>query len=86
MKTWLEAELDAAFVRAYFPAPADFLRANGRGYGYPECCIEAFVADTLAGRRPWVLRGSREDGCVPCPLCAGPLAANLQSLGRNAAA
>lgn len=47
----------------------DNMRAHGHSYGYPECCIEAFVADVAADRYPAQLRGVGPDGCVPCPLC-----------------
>lgn len=48
-------------------------RAIGRRRGYPECCIEEFVADTLACRLSCFRRGVVPDGAggwyVPCSAC-----------------
>lgn len=52
-------------------ATGDEMRAIGRGLGYPECCIEAFIADVFATpmRSPGRARGGIE-GYVPCAQCA----------------
>ena len=42
----------------------------GREEGYPECCIEAFVADAMLGRYPADLRPIGADGRVMCERCA----------------
>jgi hypothetical protein len=51
-------------------------RFLGWYYGYPRCCAEAFVADTLACRAPCRLRPLHPDsGHVLCEGCAaGPSA------------
>jgi len=38
----------ASYVLPEHRSP-DFLRAQGRVLGYPDCCVEAYVADTLSG-------------------------------------
>ncbi len=45
----------------------DNMRRFGLAWGYPACCIEAFVADVAADRAPARLRGSRT--YVPCNSC-----------------
>jgi hypothetical protein len=52
-------------------AAADIERGHtlGRCYGYPECCIEAFVADLHDGRDPFQ-RPTHPDGYVMCAECA----------------
>jgi hypothetical protein len=61
--------------------PLDGMREAGRRFGYPECCIEAFVADVERGCLPGTLRGSapvpgRPDAVyVPCPECKAKLEA-----------
>lgn len=45
------------------------LRSNGKFFGYPECCIEAFVADCARGELPALMRGTTPGGWVPCPRC-----------------
>ena len=48
--------------------PGDLWRKRGAEHGYPECCIEAFVADCLHGTsRDRVL--SLHDQRVLCPGC-----------------
>jgi hypothetical protein len=64
---WREAE------RAYY-------FRMGRYYGYPECCIAAFVDDVAAGRHPAVLRGNATPGgWVPCPACREEPAKEMRS-------
>lgn len=45
-------------------------RQQGIACGYPECCIEAFVADIEAGRQPARERGTTTNAeYVPCSAC-----------------
>lgn len=49
------------------------IRELGRQFGYPECCIDAFIADLEAGRPPALTRAEQHGwtpegiGYVPCP-------------------
>lgn len=48
----------------------DGIRQDGRDYGYPECCVEAFVNDIANHRLPGDLRGIDATGeYVPCQDC-----------------
>lgn len=60
---------------------ADHARREGERYGYPKCCVDAFVEDVLHERLPALRRGSvplgeRGARYVPCPACA-------QMIGRE---
>lgn len=44
----------------------------GRYYAIPECCIDQFTEDVLAGRSPVNERGridGEDNGWVPCDAC-----------------
>ncbi|MBR9700383.1 hypothetical protein GOV11_00790 [Candidatus Woesearchaeota archaeon] len=47
---------------------AESYRKRGIQEGYPICCIEEFVRDSVAGESPGELRGGK-DGFVPCEKC-----------------
>lgn len=64
--------------------------AIGRSFGYPECCIQAFVADAAKGN----VQSAKERGLiilgpgrqyVPCPACIGKLGYHTfeQALSRS---
>lgn len=48
----------------------DEMRRLGRAHGYPECCIEAFVADLATNRPPGQLRPMAGEGHIMCAACA----------------
>lgn len=56
-------------------APLEKMRRLGREFGYPACCVDAFVADIAIDCHPGLLRGSmpvpgRPDATyVPCDEC-----------------
>ena len=51
----------------------DYLRSNGSYYGYPECCIEAFIEtfDTLRSKENYM--ATRKAGFVPCDPCTAKI-------------
>ena len=59
-------------------------RALGRYYGFPECCVEAFIAlpDVMPARVNSINEPWNKTGFVPCPACA-PVAQDFEKFVRE---
>ncbi len=52
---------------------ADYFRSKGSYYGYPECCIEAFIETFGKIKSKERYMASRKVGFVPCDPCAAKI-------------